>query len=294
MKKLLLLTLTTLLACFPATAQDAQTGCPDTALIAMLNMKSGVEAGTVTDIQQVFQMAEAGLTRCADNPDVQAVTAHLFNMIGESLPPENIDDRFLVYSKAYEAFQNSDTYFDRDKTPVGIPIDGQEPFKFYNFNSASGALRVTIARLAELQMSGKTHPAFDLKACPFKYQGRINDEREGYRSWLNQKSTKYQGNANPRFEYQKIAVTRLEGIWEYCTTFRRNHNLTFVLADYYFKMAKHLKDSDPEQALAYAYKAKIFAGRNENAERGKQYSWGELGGNHMALDDLLEKLSPTE
>jgi|GEM_PF-6591011 len=268
-----------------------QTDCPDTALVSLLNMRGAAEKGDVKDINQVFQTAEAGLTRCTDDPNIQAVTATLFVMIGENLPADRLDDRFTVYSKAYKAFENHDKSFDQSKTPVEIPVDGDDPLKYYSFNDVGGALKTTIGRLAELKLSGKTHKAFDLRRCPYEYNSRIDIETDGYRVWLNRHGKTFKGSENPEFDYRLVATQRLEGIWEYCTTFRRSPDLSFTLATYYLKLAQDMKDTEPERALDYAKKAKFYGDNHANSERGEHWAWAQVGGNSKKLGELLRTLT---
>lgn len=279
-----------LLFTISAAAQDATKVCPDNAVISLLNVRGAVQKGELKDIKQVYNTAEAGLTRCVDNPNAQAATASLFVMIGEALPRENIEDRYTVFDKAYQAFENHEKHFDRDKTPLEIPVDGQEPFKFYSFNDVSGSLKSTIGALAELEMRGKPHRAFDLATCPYQHNAHIYTETEGYRLWMNRHAASYKKSDNPKRDIKILAIQRLEGLWEYCETFRKNPYLSYTLADYYLETGQALKDTDPKRALAHAQKAKFYGDKHGRSERGDRWAWPNVTNNGDQVTELIRSL----
>ena len=166
-----------------AAAQES-TECPETAEQALFNMTLRARAGQVSDIGEVFNLANTALTLCPDRDEVQGLAVELFAMVATSL--EAPADRFVVWSKAYEAAVNNHNAFDYGTSPVVKLPDGTDR-TLYPYAAVNGLMKDYItSNLFELWLLDHSHFIFDdtpLTECPYNNnQGRVRSEVQGLRN----------------------------------------------------------------------------------------------------------------
>ncbi|MCA8900112.1 MAG: hypothetical protein KDA53_02570 [Hyphomonas sp.] len=198
------------LLCLPALAEEAPV-CPPGAVQHLWDLRFALSTGQQVEPNLVYQTAVAGITQCPDNYTVQGQAADILTILGNALPAENLDAKFDIYSRAYEAAMKNDALYQDGAAPVVKKPDGSDE-AVYSYNAATAALKKSLVPgLADLAVKGKVHAIFSgapLTACPHPRKlDRVRDEAEGLSNIAK---------AHPKGPEFDLARARLEALLQAC------------------------------------------------------------------------------
>jgi len=150
--KLVLIVATVCCFASPARADE----CPASAEQALFNAYLGAQNGEVS-AQQLFGLANQALTLCTDRPVALGQAALIFGGIAAVVQgPEN---KFVAYSKAYEATLKSWSVTGYTETPIIQKPDGK-PMRLHVAGDVLKNHGPVVAGLADLSEKGQIHAIF--------------------------------------------------------------------------------------------------------------------------------------
>ncbi len=169
--------------CFVAAAAETPEACPPGAEQRLFNARMSAASGQKIDMQRLYAQANAALRACADRTEVQGLAVEILVGIGQTpMTPEN---RFTVFTQAYQASLNNAASYTYKKIEVDLP--NGEKQTLFTYARVGMLLRgVIIPNLMGLADKGFVHDMFSpepLQVCPYSHnsRARIRDEAEALR-----------------------------------------------------------------------------------------------------------------
>ncbi|RIJ17404.1 hypothetical protein D1227_04615 [Henriciella mobilis] len=228
------------------TTADAATppACPDDAVQQMFNVQMAVLAGQLTDVQQLFNIAENASAACPENSAVQSYASLFYGMVSKSVP--EAENQLMLLSKAYDTAIAAEAHIGSSSAETVTLPDGTAQ-TVYPYGQAFGALkREVFPDLAKLAAAGHVHPIFEtetLEACPYvtAYNSSVQFEIDGF-AWTSP------------YEAADFVTTRLEALKGACP--HKTTNIVAALGRVNERAARSAREAGDEvRARAYAQAA---------------------------------------
>jgi len=248
----LLIVLVIIVASLPAEA-EAPPACPENAEQTLFNVTIAIETGQISDIQQIYNYADAGQRLCPIRPDVQGLAAQLFLTLAVAIPEP--DQKMALYGRAYEAAIALDQAFSDAATGTQVNLPDGTLLKLYPYGDIFSQLESDIMPgLAMFLRGGRVPAIFEetpLDACPYV-------QNKGSGAQYEARGLSYHARADRHEEAQTVSG-RLVRLRDACTG--QQGYLTWALSNYHYRAAFALSGPEnAEAALEHARASKRYAG----------------------------------